>query len=123
MAAYIAQKTRVARVILFSSPWDNYGARRTFAPWVTAGPGATPSKDWFGTYHAKEPTADLIARAYSSLGIPAAQVRVFTLEPNGQATHHASGVANGATPRLADGTPAYLPEWKFILGEPRTWRR
>jgi hypothetical protein len=119
MAAFIAQKTRVARVILFSSPWDNYGARKTFSPWLTAGSGATPAKDWYATYHAKEPTADLIARAYQLLRIPAANVRVFTREPNGAALYHPSGVANGGTPRNADGSPAYLPDWKFVLGEPR----
>jgi hypothetical protein len=31
--------------------------------------------------------------------------------------HHPSVVANGATPGTADGTPAYLDEWRFPLGD------
>jgi dienelactone hydrolase len=117
MAAYIAQTTRVARVILFSSPWDSYGRNRTLAPWVRSGNGATPTNLWFAAYHEKEPTADLIARAYSALRIPSSQIRVFTLEPNGKAAYHPSGVTNGGTPRRADRMPAYLDDWKFLLGD------
>jgi hypothetical protein len=117
MAAYIARKTRVARVILFSSPWDNYGRGRTLAPWMKDGAAATPAFLWFAEYHAKEPTADMIARAYKALGIPSANIRVFRLEPNGKAAYHPSVVANGGTPRNADGSPAYLNDWKFLLGD------
>ncbi len=120
MAAYIAQKLTVARVVLFSSPWDNYGPQHTFAPWVLAGHGTTPPERWFGSYHQKEQTADLIARAYAALGVPSSQVRVFTMEPArsaGPNPYHASGVANGSTPRNADGKPAYLEEWRFLLGD------
>ena len=81
MAAYIAQRTRVARAILFSSPWDNYGPRHVLAPWVRRGTGATPPDDWFAAYHARENTAPIIAEAYSALRIPASHIRVFTLEP------------------------------------------
>ena len=120
MAAYIAQRTRVARAILFSSPWDNYGRQHTLAPWVRRGTGATPPDDWFAAYHERENTASIIADAYRALGIPSSHVRVFTLEPAAVRSanpYHPSVVANGATPRNADGTPAYLGEWKFLLGE------
>jgi hypothetical protein len=119
MAAYIATRTPVARVILFSSPWDSYGRDRRLAPWITAGPGATSSDRWYAAYHAREPTANQIERAYAALRIPAAHVRVFTLEPaaGASAAYHPSGVGNSATPRQADGAPAYLEEWKFLLGE------
>jgi hypothetical protein len=124
MAAFIAQKNEVARVVLFSSPWDNYGRQRTLAPWVTAGPKATPSAKWYGAYHQSEPTASLIARAYSALRIPADHIRVFTLEParmnaKGEIPYHPSGVANPSTPRRPDGTPAYLDDWRFLVGEVR----
>ena len=122
MAAYIAQKTRVVRVILFSSPWDNYGAQQTLAPWVKAGHGETPADRWFAAYHQKEPTAATIARAYAALGIPSSQIRVFTLDPapNAPATaYHPSVVSNGATAKAADGKPAYLEEWRFLLGSAR----
>ncbi|MEO8619448.1 MAG: hypothetical protein ABI625_00200 [bacterium] len=99
MAAYIAQKTLVARVILFSSPWDNYGPRQTLAPWIVTGHGETPADRWFAAYHEKEPTAAAIARAYAALGIPSSQIRVFTLEPA--------------------PTPAYLEDWRFLMGSVR----
>lgn len=121
MAAYIARETRVARVILFSSPWDNYGPLRTLAPWLR-GPGETPSERWFAAYHAREPTADLIASAYSALRIPRDHIRVFALDPAPSAApgaFHPSVVGNGATPRLGDGTPAYLEDWRFLLGDVR----
>lgn len=122
MAAYIAQRTRVARAILFSSPWDNYGPRHTLAPWVFRGHGATPSDDWFAAYHARENTAPIIAEAYAALRIPTAHLRVFTLEPAAALSanpYHPSVVGNGATPRTADGTPAYLDDWRFLLGDVR----
>jgi predicted esterase len=124
MAAFIAQKTPVARVVLFSSPWDNYGRTRALAPWLRAGSGATPGDRWFAAYHEKEPMAMTIARAYSTLRIPSKQIRVFTLDPAtpgaaGEPPYHPSGVNNGATPRRADGTPAYLDDWRFLLGDMR----
>jgi len=124
MAAFIAQKNEVARVVLFSSPWDNYGRERTLAPWVRAGSGATPSDRWFAAYHQSEPMAPVVARAYSALKIPSDHIRVFTLEPakanaKGEVPYHPSGVGNGATPRRPDGTPAYLDDWRFMLGDPR----
>lgn len=124
MAAYIAQKNQVARVILFSSPWDNYGRQQTLAHWVTLGPGATPSERWYASYHRSEPMAPVVARAYSALRIPSDHIRVFTLEParanaKGEMPYHPSGVGNGPTPRLPDGTPAYLGDWKFMLGDMR----
>jgi predicted esterase len=123
MAAYIAKKTTVARVVLFSSPWDFYGRFRELAPWIAGGSGATPADRWFAAYHEKEPTADLIQRAYRALRIPASQIRTFTLEPamahGVQAKYHPSGVANGGTPRLPDGTPAYADDWRFLVGDVR----
>ena len=123
MAAFIAQKKRVERVILFSSPWDSYGRQRTLASWILTGPGATPPERWFGVYHEKEPTAALIAAAYAALRIPSKQTRVFKLEPvsfgRGEPQYHPSVVGNGVTPRRPDGTPAYLDEWIFLLGDMR----
>ncbi len=123
MAAYIAKKTTVARVVLFSSPWDFRGRFRELAPWISGGSGATPPERWFAAYHEKEPTADLIERAYRALRIPANQIRKFTLEPamarGVPAKYHPSGVANGATPRLPDGTPAYAGDWRFLVGDVR----
>jgi len=119
MAAYIAQRARVARVVLFSSPWDFFGRDRRLAPWVLAGPGATPPVSWFGAYHKKENTADLLAESYKALKIPRDHIRVFTLEPGrviGQNPYHLSVLNNGATPRDADGVPLYADDWRFLVG-------
>jgi pimeloyl-ACP methyl ester carboxylesterase len=120
MAAYIAQRKRVARVILLSSPWDFYGVNRQLAPWVLRGPGATPADFWFGAYHRKENTASLIDRAYMALKIPNAHIRVFAMEPArwiGDNPYHLSVVVNAATPRASNGTPSYSEDWRFLLGK------
>jgi pimeloyl-ACP methyl ester carboxylesterase len=121
MAAYIAQRRSVARAILFSSPWDSFGRGR-LAPWVLKGSGATPPERWFGAYHKRENTADLIADAYRALRIPPEHVRVFTLAPSrmmGANPYHLSMVGNAATPRSADGSPAYASDWRFLTGTSR----
>jgi predicted esterase len=122
MAAYIAQRTLVARVVLFSSPWDNYGRFHTLAPWVKRGNGATPTDRWYAAYHEKELTADIIPHAYAALRIPESHVHVFTLEParkTSENPYHPSGVANPSTPRGPDGKPAYTADWRAMLGEMR----
>lgn len=122
MAAYIAQRKSVARVILFSSPWDFYGRDRELAPWIKAGPGATPADRWFGAYHKKENTAAQIVRAYRALKIPDAHVRVLSLEPGrfvGSNPYHRSVVGDGSTPRDPSGSPSYAGDWRFLLGSPR----
>jgi acetyl esterase/lipase len=119
MAAYLAQRKRVARVVLFSSPWDFYGRNRQLAPWVLEGPGVTPSDRWFGAYHKRENTAAEIARAYKGLKIPDGHVRAFALEPAraiGENPNHLSVVGNATTPRDPEGTPAYASDWRFLLG-------
>lgn len=122
MAAYIAQRTAVERVILFSSPWDNYGRMHTLAPWVRRGHGATPPDRWYAAYHRSENTAELIQRAYSALQIPRDHIHVFTLAPARRVSDnpfHPSVVGNIATPRKPDGSPAYADEWRAMLGDAR----
>jgi pimeloyl-ACP methyl ester carboxylesterase len=119
MAAYIAQRRPVARVILFSSPADHYGRDRQLAPWIADGAGATPPDRWFGAYHEKEAGAALLARAYAGLQMPKAHVRVLALEPAraiGNDAYHLSIVGNAACPRAADGSAAYSDDWRFLLG-------
>jgi hypothetical protein len=119
MAAYIAQRKPVARVVLFSSPWDYYGRYRDIAPWVREGNGVTPRDLWFGAFHERENTADLIAREYSALHVPGADIRVFKLEPafvTGPNPYHLSMVGNRTTPRDSAGFPAYANDWRFLVG-------
>jgi pimeloyl-ACP methyl ester carboxylesterase len=122
MAAYIAQRRPVARVVLFSSPWDSFGRGRQLAPWVLKGSGATPAERWFGAYHKKETSADLIAQAYRALHVPERNIRVFTRDPSrmmGLNPYHLSMVGNGTTPRGSDGSPAYADDWRFLVGTSR----
>lgn len=115
MAAFIAQREKVARVILFSSPWDfqvTSGHVRRLAPWIS-GPGKTPPERWYGGYHEREKTADLIAQAYAALRIPQDHIRVFQrdLPPAQQSADspnpfHGQGISN----------PAYDQDRAFFLG-------
>ena len=114
MAALIAKDHVVARVILFSSPWDfvvSRGGIRSLAPWLSA-PSRTPPERWFGGYNARENTADLIARSYAVLQIPPDHIRVFALDlpsarRRGNNPFHGDGVRN----------PGYVKERAFFLGE------
>jgi len=122
MAAYIAKKEKVARVIVLSGAWDRVEATKEFAPWVTS-PSKTPLDRWYAAYHAKESRADAMKPAYVALKIPPGHVRVLTLEPNpaypvrpGGDAYHLSMAAPGVTPLDAQGNPAYAPDWAFFLG-------
>jgi hypothetical protein len=110
MAAYIAKQESVARVVLFSSPWDSYGRAHTLAPWIIQ-PSKTPPNLWFGEYHRREGSAELIADAYRGLQIPAANIRVFDLGlPSGSGIgkdlYHVSTIRNSG----------YVDQWRFLFG-------
>lgn len=111
MAAYIAKQRAVERVVLFSSPWDFYGANRTLAPWL-AKPSATPPARWFAEFHRRENTAPLIARAYRMLEIPAEHILVFDLDLPGRGA--GSNPFHGSTVRLVE----YTAQWRVLFGEP-----
>jgi hypothetical protein len=121
IAAFIAKRHEVARVVLFSSPWDYYHGsvdgtdQRIVAPWL-AGPGATPRDRWFAALHAAEPQARNILRAYRTLAIPAAHVHLLRLPPRGGHSAHGSLTSDFGTPLLPDGSPAYLADWQALLG-------
>ena len=110
MAAYIAKKKAVARVVLFSSPWDFTGRSRDVAAWIFE-PSATPPERWFAEYHRRENTAEYIVRAYRALGIPEANIRVFDadLPPR----HPSENPYHGSTIVL----PVYIPDWQAMFGE------
>lgn len=110
MAAYIAKSKSVARVVLFSSPWDFYGKDKTLAPWISKA-SITPRDRWYAAFHRRENTAELIARAYKALNIPGDHIRMFNLDlpPNrtgGDNPFHGAGI------RQND----YEPEWRFLFG-------
>jgi hypothetical protein len=110
MAAYVAKKKAVARVVLFSSPWDFYGRSKTLAPWL-ADASATPLNRWFAAFHKRENTADLIAQAYKALKIPTDHIRVFDLDlpanqGSGNNPYHVSTIRQ----------VSYTPQWQFLFG-------
>jgi hypothetical protein len=111
MAAFIAKAHKVARVVLFSSPWDYMPPGQTLAPWISA-PSATPPERWFGAYNRREKTAGLLAESYRRLGIPADHVRILGLDlppgvnPDGLNPYHGQGIHD----------PRYRPEWMFLYG-------
>jgi hypothetical protein len=110
MAAYIAKRKRVARVVLFSSPWDFHGPAKILASWL-AEPSATPPELWFAEYHRREKTMPLIAAAYQKLRIPPENIRVLDLDlpaggSHGANPYHVSTISN----------PAYRDDWIFLFG-------
>lgn len=112
MAAYIAKRESVARVVLFSSPWDCYGPAQTLAPWLSEASATSPDR-WFAEYHKRENRAALLARAYRALKIPAENVLVFDLPiPSGIGSGHSDNPFHGSTIRLPD----YEPQWRLLFG-------
>lgn len=116
MAAYIAKTREVARVVLFSSPWDDVhpqGMPRQTAPWLAL-PSATPMDRWYAEYNQHEDTAPLIAAAYKALKIPPGHILVFNLAlPEGYANrpHH------NPYHLIVIRDARYAPAWKKMFGK------
>lgn len=114
MAAYIAKRELVARVVLFSSPWDSNHGSGAPAPWLSR-PSATPPESWFAEYHMHEETAAKIVRAYAALRIPRDHILIFNKSL--PADLHVSGSDNPfhiSTIKLLD----YEPQWRVLFGSP-----
>jgi hypothetical protein len=111
MAAYIAKRESVARVVLFSSPWDYYGSGETLAPWLK-GASATPPERWFAEYHKREHTARLIVRAYKALGIPPDNILVFDLDIPRDMHPRSDNPFHTTTIKL----PGYEAQWRVLFG-------
>ncbi|MEP2239662.1 MAG: hypothetical protein ABJI22_14940 [Maribacter sp.] len=105
MSAFIAKTHKVARVIDFSGGWD-YSAKDEIANWYY-NPSATPLDRWYGTYHKKEPTAEIIIETYRAMNIPEDHIYGFDLEvPEGKRAH-SNGVRN----------LGYTEQWLELLGK------
>jgi hypothetical protein len=113
MAAYIAQREPVVRVVLFSSPWDFSLEPRSLAPWIGE-PGVTPPERWFAEYHRRENTAKLIAQAYATLRIPADHIKIFDLDLPSDYQRRSDNPYHGSTAH----NPGYAPEWRYLFGTP-----
>jgi predicted esterase len=111
MAAYIAKHKLVARVVLFSSPWD-YVRASQLAPWIGE-PSATPPDRWFAEYHRRENTAALLAHSYRTLQIPPDHIRIFDLDLPKDMKTTSDNPYHGSTIRIPD----YASEWQFLFGK------
>lgn len=113
MAAFIAKRHVVRRVVLFSSPWDVAGPNHDPAPWLSDS-SATPPDRWFAEYHRRELTTKLISRAYAALKIPTDHIWIFDrdLPPQLERGHspnpyHVSTIIN----------QDYAPQWRAMFGQ------
>lgn len=111
MAAFMAQRHAVRRVVLFSSPWDFHGRERSPAPWLDAA-GLTPPARWHAEYNARENTVPLIRQAYARLKIPPAQILVFNrdLPPD----YH--GRSDNPFHAITTHDTGYAPQWRALYG-------
>lgn len=109
MAAFIAKRYPVYRVVLFSSPWDTTGRDQRPAPWLST-PSATPPDRWWAERHARERTTDLIANAYRALRIPPDHILIFEggLPPNSR--QGSENPYHGSTVRM----PEYADKWRQL---------
>jgi len=114
MAAFIAKKVEVLRVILFSSPIDSTRGPNNIqlAPWLRW-PSATPHDRWYAVRNSREPFNKGLMQSYPALDIPADHIRVFTLSlPPG---------ADASNPMIYHGInihdPRYVPEWRFLFND------
>ena len=110
MAAFMAKRHLVYRVVLFSSPWDNTGHDHRPSPWLSLA-SATPPDRWWAERHVRENTTDLIAHAYQQLQIPHDHILLFDAPlaedaGTGENPYHPSTIHN----------PVYQPQWRILFG-------
>jgi pimeloyl-ACP methyl ester carboxylesterase len=77
MAALLAKRVALTRVILLSGPPDFVMPSRQPAPWLAA-PAVTPIDRWYGLYHRDETLAPLMQRAYAALGLAADHIWMWS---------------------------------------------
>ncbi len=112
MAAFIAKRVTVARVVLFSSPWDVAGMDDRPAPWLTL-PSATPPDRWWAERHVNEKTTGLLEHAYAALQISTDHILLFDKGLPPRTPADSPNPYHGSTVRNVD----YAPQWKRLYGE------
>lgn len=116
MAAFLAKRYPLNRVVLFSSPWDFRLPGRRPAAWLFDA-SATPPDRWWAERHARENTTVEIARAYDALRIPRNHILVFDGPPPPSAT--GQNPFHGSTVKM----PQYLPQWRVMYGVDQPWQQ
>jgi hypothetical protein len=112
MAAYMAQRFPVQRVVLFSSPWDVTGQDHQPAPWLY-GKSVTPPERWWAERHKREKTTELIAHAYDALRIPREHILLFDGDPGNGMAMGVDNPYHSSTVRL----PQYTEQWRILYGQ------
>ena len=98
MAAFIAKKRKVNRIINFSGGWD-FSKKGKIAKWYSS-PSVTPPDRWFGIYHTKERMADVIAESYKAMAIPENHIFPLDLEVREGKKAHGEGIRNIAYKKM-----------------------
>ena len=104
MAAFIAKRVLVARIISFSGGWD-HSAKNKIAGWYFQ-ESVTPPDRWYGTYNIDEPAAATIAETYKAMAIPENHIYSLKFEVRPGHNAHGEGLKN----------PAYKQLWIAMLG-------
>jgi hypothetical protein len=104
MAAFIAKRELVARIISFSGGSD-HSSKNKIAGWFFQ-KSVTPPDRWYGVYHVAEPTAAMIAKTYKAMGIPDDHIFPLNLEVRPGKKPHGEGITN----------IAYKRQWIELLG-------
>jgi hypothetical protein len=133
MAAFLAKRHAVFRVVLWSGGTDYIPAIPGFADWV-GDPSATPANRYYGVVHRREPGFLTVLRGWDLLGLarfgPPALFRRHALQGIHELVvdhaarnstsvgnaDHASTATDRATPLAAAGTPLYRLAWDDLLG-------
>ena len=134
-AAYIAKIRRVEGVVLLSSPVDSTATYPPVAATYLTTGHLTPLDRYVGFDHVDDPFHDKIVADWTALGLqsfgPAASVDgssppfgnshellTSATVPAGPApalATHDSTAVNVQTPLCADGTPAFVPVWRYMM--------
>ncbi len=110
MAAYIAKRLAVERVVLFSGPWDYQRSPQNLAPWLF-GRSATPADRWFASMAQRERFSAALSRSYQVLGVPKNHIVVCTLPPPATGSHSDVDVYHVDTIR----NQGYEPYWRTLF--------
>ena len=105
MAAFIAQRKLVHKIITFSGGWDK-SSPGVLADWYSD-KSATPAERWYGTYHKLEPRSKDIENSYQLLGIPTKNIFGLDLEIREGKKAHGEAIRN----------TIYTSLWRDLLGE------
>lgn len=92
MAAFIAKRVLVDKVISFSGGWD-FSAKDQIANWY-ANESITPTNRFYATYNVAEPMAATIAKTCKAMSIPKEQIFALSLEKREGKKAHSDGVRN-----------------------------